>query len=329
MIEYKDKAIVIAGGGGFIGGWLAKSFIGTSAKSVRVIDLKPLNEWHQVHNQFENISVDLMNYESCLENTNGADFVFNLAADMGGMGFIEKNKALCMLSVIINTNLLRASKFNRVKRYFFSSSACVYPGFLQSADAEILLKESDAYPADAEDGYGWEKLFSERMCRHFTEDFNLETRVARFHNVYGPSGTFIGGREKAPAAICRKIAEAKINNKKEIEVWGDGTQRRSFMYIDDCISGIHRIFSSDYSSPINLGSSTSISINELVDTIQKIANTNFEKKYILNAPLGVKSRNSDNSLIKEKLNWEPSYPIEEGLSKTYHWINEQLTLNLI
>jgi nucleoside-diphosphate-sugar epimerase len=251
---------------------------------------------------------------------------------MGGMGFIEKNKALCMLSVLINTHMLMAARKYSVERYFYSSSACVYNGDLQhtSDDGDRFiapaLKESDAYPALAEDGYGWEKLFSERMCRHYMEDFGLYTRVARFHNVYGPWGTWFGGREKAPAAICRKVIEAKLVGKHEIEIWGSGHQTRSFMYIDDCMKGIELIRNSNVVEPINLGSSEAVSINQLVDIVEDIAGIKLERKYDLSAPKGVNGRNCDNTLIQKHLGWEPSIPLRTGLEKTYAWIHDQYEL---
>jgi nucleoside-diphosphate-sugar epimerase len=243
-----------------------------------------------------------------------------MACNMGGMGFIENNKAECMLSVLINTNLLRACLVNNVKRYFYSSSACVYNGTKQKKTFVPGLKEEDAYPADPEDGYGWEKLFSERMCRHFSEDFELQTRVVRYHNVYGPLGTYDGGREKAPAAICRKIIKAKLNNQKEIEVWGDGEQTRSFMYISDCIEGTKKLFNSDLNEPYNVGSSEQVSINQMIEIIEKIADYKVEKKYLLDKPKGVRGRSSDNTKIQKDLNWSPSLPLKEGLKLTYNWI---------
>jgi len=244
---------------------------------------------------------------------------------MGGMGFIENNKAECMLSVLINTNMLRACLKNNVKRYFFSSSACVYNGQKQKETFVPGLKESDAYPAEPEDGYGWEKLFSERMCRHFTEDFNLDTRVIRYHNVYGPLGTYDGGREKAPAAICRKIALAKINNIKNIDVWGDGEQTRTFMFIDDCIIGTKKIFNSSYTDVFNLGSDEQVSINQMIDMIEEISDHKVERKYQLDKPKGVRGRSSDNDFIKEKIDWAPNIKLKIGLEKTYKWIYDQIT----
>ncbi len=319
-----DKYLIV-GAGGFIGGHLSKKLLKEN-NIVIGADIKPLELWFQNHENSENYSLDMQEYENCLKITKNVDYVINLACNMGGIGFIEKNKAECMLSVLINTNLLRACKENKVKRYFFSSSACAYNKDLQQ-DPEIDgLKEEDAYPAMPEDGYGWEKLFSERMCRHFTEDFGLETRVARFHNIYGPEGTFDGGREKAPAAMCRKVIEAKINNKNVIDVWGDGTQTRSFLYIDDCVEAILKLFHSDYSHPINIGSDEKVSINELIFIVEEISATKLKKNYQLDKPQGVKGRSSNNELIKKVLNWEYKYSLKDGIKKTYEWI-ENIYLN--
>jgi GDP-D-mannose 3',5'-epimerase len=317
------KKIVVAGAGGFIGGHLVKELV-RKGLQVRAVDIKPLNEWYQVSESADNLVLDLKLKENCYRAVNGYNEVFNLAADMGGMGFIEKNKAACMLSVLINTHLLMAAKDCGIVRFFYASSACVYNGDKQTDPANPGLRESDAYPAMAEDGYGWEKLFSERMCRHFSEDFGIITRVARFHNVYGPFGTYDGGREKAPAAICRKVIEAGITGNKEIVIWGDGKQTRSFMYIDDCIKGIQDIMYSDINEPINLGSSEMVSINSLVDIVEDIAGYRLERKYDLDAPKGVRGRNSENTLIKKYLGWEPSIPLREGMKKTYDWISGQL-----
>jgi len=253
----------------------------------------------------------------------GATVVYNFAANMGGMGFIERNKALCMLSVLINTHLLQAAQTAGVTRYFYASSACVYNADKQRDVHNPGLREEDAYPAQAEDGYGWEKLFSERMCRHFFEDFGLVTRVARFHNVYGPNGTWDGGREKAPAAVCRKVIAAKLSGSRDIEIWGDGSQTRSFMYIGDCIEGVQKIMSSDILEPINLGSSEMVSINQLVDLVEDIAGYQVRRVYNLNAPKGVNGRNSDNTLIRKYLNWEPGISLRTGMEKTYAWIYDQ------
>jgi nucleoside-diphosphate-sugar epimerase len=250
--------------------------------------------------------------------------VYNLAADMGGMGFIELNKAACMLSVLVNTHLLLAAREAGTNRFFYASSACVYNGDKQKNPNVTALKEEDAYPALPEDGYGWEKLFSERMCRHFREDFGLATRIARYHNVYGPNGTFDGGREKAPAAICRKVIQAKLSGVHEIEIWGDGNQTRSFMYIDDCVKGTRMILESDFVDPINLGSSELVSINQLVDIVEEIANIRLKRKYNLSAPKGVNGRNSDNTLIQEVFHWEPSIKLRDGMERTYRWIYDQM-----
>mgnify|MGYP001275860726 CR=1 FL=1 len=317
------KKIVIAGAGGFIGGHLVKDMISKGHK-VRAVDIKPLNEWYQIQDEADNLVLDLRLRENCYRAVNGYNEVFNLAADMGGMGFIEKNKAACMISVLINTHLLIASRDCGIDRFFYASSACVYNGEKQTDPDNPGLKESDAYPALAEDGYGWEKLFSERMCRHFMEDFGLTARIARFHNVYGPYGTWDGGREKAPAAICRKVIEAGITGNKEIMIWGDGLQTRSFMFIGDCIKGINDIMYSNINEPINLGSSEMVSINQLVDIVEDIAGYKLERKYDLSAPKGVRGRNSDNTLIRKYLGWEPSIPLRTGMKKTYDWIREQM-----
>ena len=317
------KKIVVAGAGGFIAGHLVKELI-KKGHNVRAVDIKPLNEWYQVSNEADNLVLDLRLRENCYKAVNGYNEIFNLAADMGGMGFIENNKAACMISVLINTHLLLAARDCGTDRFFYASSACVYNGEKQTDTNNPGLKEADAYPALAEDGYGWEKLFSERMCRHFREDYGITTRVARFHNVYGPHGTFDGGREKAPAAICRKIIEASITGEKDIIIWGDGHQTRSFMYIDDCIKGIQDIMYSDILEPLNLGSSEMVSINQLVDIVEDIAGFKLNRKYDLDAPKGVRGRNSENTLIKKYLKWEPSIPLRKGMKKTYDWIKEQV-----
>lgn len=320
-----EKTIVVCGGGGFIGGHLAGALLAEGGAKVRVVDQKPMEDWYQVHEGAENLILDLQGLGACQKAVDGADEVYNLAADMGGMGFIENNKALCMLSVLINTHLLLASRDAGVKRFFFSSSACVYAADKQTSEDVIPLKENDAYPAMPEDGYGWEKLFSERMCRHFSEDFGLITRVARFHNVYGPHGTWDGGREKAPAAVCRKVIEAKLSGRHEIEIWGDGKQTRSFMYIDDCLHGVGEIMHSEtLDVPINLGSNELVTINGLVDIVEDIAGVKLERNYKLDAPKGVNGRNSDNDLILEKLGWAPGIRLREGMEKTYAWIYDQI-----
>jgi GDP-D-mannose 3',5'-epimerase len=317
--RYGNHRVLVAGGGGFIGGWLVGRLLAEGAR-VRAVDIKPIDEWFQRHDGAENLSLDLRGLANCRTAVAGVDWVFNLAADMGGMGFIETHKRDCMLSVLINTHLLLASQDVEVKRYFYASSACVYNADKQATVSVAPLRESDAYPAMPEDGYGWEKLFSERMCRHFWEDGGLETRVARFHNVYGPHGTYEGGREKAPAAICRKVIEAKLSGNHSIEIWGDGTRTRSFQYIDDCLHGILAIMDSDIREPINLGSSELVTINGLVDIVESIARVRLERHYDLTAPQGVMGRNSDNTLIKQRLGWEPSIPLMVGMRETYDWI---------
>ncbi len=322
-----DELIVVTGAGGFIGGHLVKRLLadGASTSRVRAVDQTPLEQWYQVSADVDNRVLDLSLADACDEALTGASVVYNLAADMGGMGFIETNKARCMLSVLINTHLLQSAREHPVKRYFYSSSACVYAADKQLTPDIQPLRESDVYPAEPEDGYGWEKLFSERMCRHFTEDFGLITRVARYHNVYGPNGTWTGGREKAPAAICRKIAEAKLSGQQDIEIWGDGEQTRSFMYIDDCTDGTLRIMASDIDVPINLGSSEMVTINQLVDTVEEIAGIRLNRLYDLDAPKGVRGRNSDNTMILERLDWEPSISLRTGLEQTYRWIFDQVS----
>jgi nucleoside-diphosphate-sugar epimerase len=328
----KERTIVVTGAGGFIGGNLVASLRQQENVQIRAVDVKPQAQWYQRFADVENLTLDLNEKDSCEAATRGVTEVYNLAANMGGMGFIEKNKALCMLSVLINTHMLMAAQKYGVEKFFFSSSACVYNGDLQHTSddgnrfAAPSLKEADAYPAMAEDGYGWEKLFSERMCRHYMEDFGLHVRVARFHNVYGPWGTWFGGREKAPAAICRKVIEAKLSGKHEIEIWGSGHQTRSFMYIDDCVKGVELIMNSDILEPINLGSSEAVSINQLVDVVEDIAGVTLKRNYDLSAPKGVNGRNSDNTLIQKYLGWEPGISLRRGLEKTYAWIFDQYKL---
>lgn len=322
-MQLRDGKVVVCGAGGFIGGHLVQYLRNKGVAVIRAVDIKPLSDWYQKSEGIENLLLDLQRKEACHRAVEEADFVFNLAADMGGMGFIENNRALCMLSVLINTHLLIASKEAGVKRFFFSSSACVYNADKQKNAAVTPLREEDAYPALPEDGYGWEKLFSERMCRHFEEDFGLETRIARYHNVYGPLGTYTGGREKAPAAICRKVIEAKRSGLHEIEIWGDGKQTRSFTYIDDCLKGTEMIIESDIHEPINLGSSEVVTINGLVDIVEEISGLKLKRKYKLDAPRGVNGRNSDNTKIREYLKWEPSIRLRDGMEKTYRWIEKQ------
>ena len=317
------ERLLVTGAGGFIGGHLVANLL-REGNEVRAVDIKPLQEWYQLFPEAENLQLDLCGKDACERAVRDVSLIYNLAADMGGMGFIENNKALCMLSVLVNTHMLMMAKEAGVLRFFYSSSACVYAADKQTNPNVTALKEEDAYPAMPEDGYGWEKLFSERMCRHFREDFGLETRVARYHNVYGPQGTYAGGREKAPAAICRKVIEAKLSGNHEIEIWGDGHQTRSFMYIDDCLTGTTAIMESDILEPINLGSSELVTINQLVDIAEDIAGVKLQRKYNLDAPKGVRGRNSDNTLILEKLNWEPSIRLRDGMEKTYQWIGDQI-----
>ena len=327
-MSLKGEKAVVCGAGGFIGGHLVQSLLANGVDVIRAVDIKPLDEWYQVSKDVESLSLDLKDKDSAFKAADGATAIFQLAADMGGMGFIENNKALCMLSVLTNTHMLMAAREKGVERFFFSSSACVYNGEKQTNPNVVALKESDAYPALPEDGYGWEKLFSERMCRHFEEDFGLQARVARYHNVYGPLGTWHGGREKAPAAICRKVLEAKHSGKHEIEIWGDGKQTRSFMYIDDCTKGTQMIFESDIHEPLNLGSDELVTINQLVDIVEEIAGIKVKRNYNLNAPKGVNGRNSDNTLIQEKLGWAPSISLREGLAKTYAWIESEMLVGV-
>jgi nucleoside-diphosphate-sugar epimerase len=317
------RSALVAGGGGFIGGHLVRDLL-RKGYEVRAVDLKPVDGWYQCFDEAENLVLDLQRREACFDATEGVDEVYNLAADMGGMGFIENNRALCMLSVLINTHMLEAARHHEVTRFFFASSACVYAAEHQTSPDVTALSEADAYPAMPEDGYGWEKLFSERMSRHFREDFGLETRVARYHNVYGPHGTWRGGREKAPAAICRKVSEAVLSGDHRIEIWGDGEQTRSFMYIDDCVKGTEDILHSDITEPINLGSSELVTINQLVDIVEGIAGVELDRRYNLDAPQGVRGRNSDNTMIKERLGWEPSTSLRAGLESTYRWVDEQV-----
>jgi GDP-D-mannose 3', 5'-epimerase len=316
----RDGCIAVTGAGGFIGGHLIARLRRDGYTRLRAIDCKPFDEWFQRFEDVDNRALDLRQGDACDQACEGATAVFNLASDMGGMGFIERHKAECMLSVLINTHMLQAARHAGVARYFFSSSACVYPAERQLSPQVTPLREVDAYPAMPEDGYGWEKLFSERMCRHFREDFALETRVARYHNVYGPHGTFDGGREKAPAAICRKVAEAVLTGRREIEIWGDGQQTRSFTYIDDCIEGTLRIMSSAVTEPLNVGSDELVTIDQLVDLVEAIAGVRLERRYQLDAPKGVRGRNSDNTAIRTLLGWAPSTQLQDGLRATYEWI---------
>ena len=317
--------ILICGAGGFIGGHLMKEL--SAENNVTCADIKPTEFWFQLNENNKNYSLDLKEYENCLKVTKNIDVIYNMACNMGGMGFIENNKAECMLSVLVNTNLLRAGLKNSIKKYFFSSSACVYNASKQKNTFIDGLKEEDSYPADPEDGYGWEKLFSERMCRHFTEDFGLSTRVVRYHNIYGPQGTFDGGREKAPAALCRKIIQSKILNENIIDVWGDGEQTRSFLYIDDCIKGTLMVNNSEYSKVYNVGSEEQVSINQMIDIIEQIANFKVDRNYQLEKPKGVRGRSSNNNLINKDIKWEPSHTLYSGLELTYKWIYDQINEN--
>ena len=315
---------LVTGAGGFIGGHLVRQLL-DDGTDVRAIDVKPLEEWYQVHDQADNVVGDCSDPAVAHKSAAGTEEIYNLAADMGGMGFIENNKAECMLSVLTSTNMLVAARDAGTSRFFYSSSACVYNGAKQTDPNVTALKEEDAYPGDPEDGYGWEKLFSERMARHFREDFGLETRVARYHNVYGPNGTWDGGREKAPAALSRKVAAVKLGQADVVDIWGDGEQTRSFMYIDDCVRGTREILAGDFVEPVNLGSSELVSINQMVDILEDIAGITVERTYKLDAPQGVRGRNSDNTLFASVYGWEPSVSLHDGLEKTYAWIYDQMT----
>jgi len=323
-MNLKNQRVLVCGAGGFIGGHFVKYLLSQGVDVARAVDIKPLHEWHQSSPSVENLICNLSELDTCRRMASGIDVVFQLAADMGGMGFIQNNKALCMLSVLVNTHMLMASRESGVERFFYSSSACVYNADKQKDARVVALKEEDAYPAMPEDGYGWEKLFSERMCKHFQEDFGLESRIVRFHNVYGPYGTYDGGREKAPAAICRKVLEAKASGSNEIEIWGDGNQTRSFMYIDDCVWGMQAIMESDIQEPVNLGSNELVTVNQLVSVVEEIAGVKLRRRYKLDAPKGVNGRNSDNTKIKTYLDWEPSISLSEGMARTYEWIECQM-----
>ena len=321
----KDDLIVICGAGGFIAGALTRYFSEQGFTRLRAVDKKPLPEWYQRVPGVENLSLDLSDEANCKRTVEGAVEVYNLAADMGGMGFIERFRVECLRSVLINTHLIEAAYWAGVDRYFFASSACAYNTELQKDPHVRALKESDAYPAMAERGYGWEKLISEMFCQEYYEERGMKTAIARFHNVYGPYGTWDGGREKAPAALCRKAIEATDSGKLEIDIWGDGNQTRSFMYVDDCIKGVDMIMHSDdlIATPINLGSSELVSINELVSIIEAIADVKLKRTYDLTAPQGVAGRNSDNTMIENALNWAPDTPLRDGMGKTYTWIAQQ------
>ena len=321
----QDDLIVITGAGGFIGGNLARYLRRKGFKHVRAVDKKPLSEWYLRVPGVESLCLDVSNEDNCNAACRGAVEVYNLAADMGGMGFIERFRVECLRSVLINTHMTEAAYKAGVRRYFFSSSACVYNTLLQQDPNVRALKESDAYPAMAERGYGWEKLIGEMLCQEYWHERGMKTFVARFHNVYGPFGTWDGGREKAPAAICRKVIEAMDTGSGKISIWGDGHQTRSFMYIDDCLKGIDMIMHCDdlIATPINLGSRALVTINDLVTKVEKIAGVELEREYDVSAPRGVAGRNSDNTFIKRVLRWEPDTPLDEGLATTYAWIREQ------
>ena len=322
----KEAYVVVAGAGGFIGGHLVSRLLEDGYRKIRAVDNKPIGQWYQRPAGVDYVQTDLRLLDSCREVVHGARYIFDFAADMGGMGFIEYHKADCMLSVLIATHLLVAAREEgTIERLFFSSSACVYNADKQRDPKVTALKEEDAYPALAEDGYGWEKLFTERMCRHFDEEFGITTRVARFHNVYGPNGTWNGVRAKAPAAICRKVAEAKMGGTSDIEIWGDGEQTRSFMYIDDCVEGVMRITKGDYGEPLNLGSTELVSVNELVDMIESIAGAKLRRNYNLAAPQGVRGRNSDNTRLVGEIGWEPEISLQDGLELTYRWIYDEIS----
>jgi nucleoside-diphosphate-sugar epimerase len=321
----QSDLVLVTGAGGFIGGHLVADLRRRGHRRIRAVDIKPFDEWYQKFEDVENSMLDLREIGACRQAATGARYVFNLAADMGGMGFIELHKAECMLTVLINTHMLMAAQAAGVERFFYSSSACVYAAEKQTSAAVQPLREPDAYPAMPEDGYGWEKLFSERMCRHFTEDYGIVTRVARYHNVYGPHGTYDGGREKAPAAICRKVIQAQLSGSGDIEIWGDGEQTRSFTYIDDCLEGTLRLMDSEVNEPLNVGSEQLVTINQLVDIVEKIAGVTLTRRYKLDAPKGVRGRNSDNTLIRQRLGWTPSIRLETGMRETYSWIHEQMS----
>jgi GDP-D-mannose 3', 5'-epimerase len=320
-----NRNALVAGAGGFIGGHLVAELLARDAyASVRGVDILPPEQWQQRSERAECRQLDLSGVEECRRAVEGVDDVYNLAADMGGVGYLTRHRARCMLSVLINTNLLRAAQEQDVRRYFYASSACVYPVVNQTSPAVRALREDDVLPAMPDGSYGWEKLFGELMCHEFSDEFGLATRVARLHNAYGPLGTFRGGREKAPAAVCRKVAEAELSGCHEIEIWGDGEQTRSFMYVDDCVEGIVRLLDSDVARPLNLGSSELVTINRLVDLVEEAAGIEVRRHYTPSAPVGVRGRNSDNTLIRELLDWEPSTALRDGIARTYAWIRERV-----
>jgi GDP-D-mannose 3', 5'-epimerase len=323
-MEETRKTVLVAGAGGFIGGHLVGALLADGATLVRAVDVRSPSQWRQRFAQAESLQLDLSGFDACQQAVNGVGEVYNLAADMGGVGYLTSHEALCMVSTLINTNLLRAAQQHGVGRYFYASSACVYPTLRQTSPEVTALREHDALPALPDGGYGWEKLFAEQMCQRFSADLGLPTRIARLHNAYGPLGAYRSGREKAPAAVCRKIAQAELTGDHEIEIWGDGEQTRSFMYIDDCVEGIRRIMSSDFSNPLNLGSSELVSINRLVDLVEEAAGITVRRRYDPSAPVGVRGRNSDNTLIREQLGWEPSGTLREGIARTYEWVRGQV-----
>ncbi|MGH3451696.1 MAG: NAD-dependent epimerase/dehydratase family protein [Haloechinothrix sp.] len=323
----KPSSVLVTGAGGFIGGHLVRTLL-ENGETVRAVDVKPLLEWDQKFDDAENLVLDLKYLPHCLTAVEGIHQIYNLAADMGGIGFIENHRAECMLSVLISTHMLVAARDAGVERFFYSSSACVYAADKQDRPDVPYLVEEDAYPAMAEDGYGWEKLFTERMARHFREDYGTETRLARYHNVYGPHGSWDGGREKAPAAICRKVATTKLTGDHEIEIWGDGEQTRSFMYVDDCVTGTIKIANGQFADPLNLGSAELVTINQLVDIVADVAGVDLKRNHKLDAPQGVRGRCSDNTLIKKEFGWEPSITLREGLTATYNWIEKQVAAAL-
>lgn len=319
----RDEPILVAGAGGFIGGHLIGFLRASGFSRIRAADCKPPADWWQRHPGVEELRLDLRSPAAAADAVAGCRYVVNLAADMGGMGFISQHRARCMLSVLISTSLLQASCAVGVERYFYASSACVYPVGLQTSAALTPLAEDAAYPALPEPGYGEEKLFSEQLCRSFTADYGLATRIARYHNVYGSHGAWTGGREKAPAALCRKVAEAILGGADEIEIWGDGNQTRSFMHVDDCVRGTLMIMEGDLAGPVNLGSSELVSVNQLADLVEQIAGARFKRRYNLAAPAGVRGRNSDNTLLRSAFGWEPSVPLRDGLARTYGWVYDQ------
>ncbi len=317
------RPVLVTGAGGFIGGHLVASLLADGHR-VRAVDVKAPRRWYQLHHGAENVVADLRLRDAAFAAVEGTRAVYNLACNMGGMGFIASNKAACMLNVLIDTYLLEAARDEELDAFFYASTACVYPGYLQDDPAVTALREADAYPADPEDGYGWQKLFGERLCKNYGEDFRIPVRVGRYHNVYGPKGTWDGGREKAPAAICRKVAEAVMSGRHEIEIWGDGEQTRSFTYIDDGVEGTRRLAASEVDAPLNIGSSEMVTINQLVDVVSAIAGVELDRRHVHAAPQGVRGRNSDNTAIQQALGWQPSISLRSGLEHTYAWVYDQV-----